>query len=397
MTLSRTTWNRQISILAMGLLGLCLAGAMFVAVAGQGLGAPDAPDGTVIPGQTITGTVTWDLSGSPYQVNGTVWIASGAALTVTPGVEVRFAPGTGILVLLDGRLVADGTATQPITFTGSTKTPGFWSGIRFSGDVTTPNRDSILRYATVEYGGGSQGNIYMEWAYPTISHCTIRYSSKYGIYGRVITGPKVYDTTLADNADYAIYIHEADYKPEFGNLTATGNGPSNDRNAIMFGAGTLRGDHLWPNAGLPYVLERGVIVAADGTLTIEPGVEVRVASPYTFMVRGRLLALGTAQQPITFTGTGATPGSWSGIRFEGFQDALSVGSRLDYVTVEYGGYGGGGAANVSANWAQVAITHSIIRLSAKDGVYADGGADMVLDRVEPDRRQRRHHHQLRRL
>jgi len=48
-------------------------------------------------------------------------------------------------------------------------------------------------------------------------------------------------------------------------------------------------------------------------------------------VDGALKALGTATQPITFTGTSLTPGWWSGIYFR-----YGAGA-LDYVTIEYGG------------------------------------------------------------
>ena len=173
--------------------------------------------------------------------------------------------------------------------------------------------------------------------------------------------------------DYAIYIHEADYNPEFDHLTATNNGPGDDKNVIAFGGGH-HSDALWSNAGLPYIVLGGVSVDAGSALTVEPGVEVRFDQYRGLDIRGRLVAVGTAQQPITFTGTSAIKGWWDGIRVEGYEDAPSVGSRLDYVTVEYGGYG---YADIYTFWGQVTISHSIIRLSSQDGVFAQLGGDAV--------------------
>jgi len=83
-------------------------------------------------------------------------------------------------------------------------------------------------------------------------------------------------------------------------------------------------------------------------------------------VYGRLLALGTAQQPILFTGTTANKGWWSGIRFQAYSysDAPSTGSRLDYVTVEYRG---NSYDDISASWSQVSISPCTSQATASSG------------------------------
>ena len=324
---------------------------------------------------TIYGNVEWPYLGAgiPYVISeGDTNVGSGGVLTIDPGVEFQFA-GRSLIVEEDGQLIADGTPQQPITFTGVTQTPGSWDGIRISGSDSTPNLNSRLRYVTIEYGGASGGNIFMEWANPLISNCTFNNSSQYGIYGRVASGPRISYTTITNNADYAIYIADAGYKPDFSYLTATGNGANDDKNAIAFGVGILHGDNLWTNAGLPYHMLNQITVAADGQLSIEPGVEIYFAGTYALYVNGRILASGTAEQPIKFTRLEAA-GWWGGIRIEGYEDAPSVGSRLDYVTVEYGGYD---FANIYTNHGQVAIYHSLIQQSEKDGLYVANGGDLV--------------------
>jgi hypothetical protein len=54
-------------------------------------------------------------------------VASGAPLTIEPGVEVYFEKDFGLTVL--GRLLALGPAEHAIRFTGTQDRPSWWSGI----------------------------------------------------------------------------------------------------------------------------------------------------------------------------------------------------------------------------------------------------------------------------
>src|SRR5713101_3864986 len=79
---------------------------------------------TFVPtGTIITTNTTWDLAGSPFVIDDCgVTVASGATLTIAPGVVVKpqragpciFSVG-GLAV--SGGLVANGTSAQPIVFT----------------------------------------------------------------------------------------------------------------------------------------------------------------------------------------------------------------------------------------------------------------------------------------
>src|SRR5262245_7039759 len=74
---------------------------------------------------------------------------------------------------------------------------------------------------------------------------------------------------------------------------------------------------IWTLAGSPYSLTVGVTVLPGVTLTIEPGVEVQASQSAELRVNGRLLAIGTASQPITFTSTSGQAGAWYGISMNG--------------------------------------------------------------------------------
>ena len=57
----------------------------------------------------------------------------------------------------------------------------------------------------------------------------------------------------------------------------------------------------WTLSGSPYILQGGGRLFISGTLTIEPGVVVKVYPTIGLYIQGSLNARGTAEQPIIFT------------------------------------------------------------------------------------------------
>lgn len=88
--------------------------------------------------------------------------------------------------------------------------------------------------------------------------------------------------------------------------------------------GTIRGCPTWTVAGSPHVVQGKVTVQSGGSLTIEPGVEVRFASNYNISIggtsagsAGALTAIGTPGSPITFRTDGTSAvGTWQYLRFQ---------------------------------------------------------------------------------
>ncbi|HEX8310349.1 MAG TPA: choice-of-anchor D domain-containing protein, partial [Chthoniobacteraceae bacterium] len=81
----------------------------------KGYGAPSSGRG--VEG-ILVGDTTWTLAQSPIYVLGNVQVPAGVALTIEPGVEVRFTGAYEILV--QGRVSALGTSTLPIRFNSVT-------------------------------------------------------------------------------------------------------------------------------------------------------------------------------------------------------------------------------------------------------------------------------------
>jgi N-acetylneuraminic acid mutarotase len=96
-------------------------------------------------------------------------------------------------------------------------------------------------------------------------------------------------------------------------------------------AGNVGG--LWTFAHSPYYVDGEVTVANGETLTIEPGVDVIFTGHYRFNVQGRLLAIGSEQDTITFTAADSGVG-WSGIRLT--SPSTNDTTKIVYCRLQYG-------------------------------------------------------------
>lgn len=142
--------------------------------------------------------------------------------------------------------------------------------------------------------------------------------------------------------------------------------------------GPITTDTVWGPGGSPYIVIADIIVSGtDGadqvtTLTIEPGTVVKFHSNRGLRIGdgtipGRLIAQGTADARITFTGLDTQPGSWKGIVFD---PGAGGGSMLDYVTVQYGGRNSG--ADIQINNASPTVSNSDILWSDYSGILCSG-------------------------
>ena len=92
---------------------------------------------------------TWDVAGSPYLIHAEINIPTNQSLTIQPGVEIIFQGCYRFIV--NGRLLAQGTATDSIFFTAANQYTG-WKGIRFINTTYNGQPGSVLNYCHFEHG-----------------------------------------------------------------------------------------------------------------------------------------------------------------------------------------------------------------------------------------------------
>jgi RHS repeat-associated protein len=329
-----------------------------------------------INGGTITGSSSWP-AGVAYQTTGNIIVAEGSTLTLEPGVEVRFGSQLGMLVY--GQLDALGTAADAIMFTGLEPTPGYWGAIfiQESGSAnfewchiayggyyvprSTPwmasnairksgSGDLTLTHCRVTESSGRALNIVFHDGQVSLTHTELLRNAGEGLSVLDSTGAvSLLDSVIADNAMSGLYVR-------FSTVSATRNtfqqnagygilqevdatvlltdnlfvdNASGDRG---INGGTIAGSTLW-QAGVPYEITGNILIPEGANLTVEPGVEVRFGAQLGMLVYGHLEAVGTAADPITFTGLEPTPGYWGAIF------ALESGSaNLEWCHISFGGY-----------------------------------------------------------
>lgn len=134
----------------------------------------------------ISGTYTEDLTLDPnntYTLNGSLIMTAGTTLTIPAGMTINaLAAGSDVYIAISqgAKIIANGTASQPIVFTSNANSPaaGDWGGLivlgkapinsvsgsatstseianlPYGGTVSNDNSGS-LRYVRIEYSGGS--------------------------------------------------------------------------------------------------------------------------------------------------------------------------------------------------------------------------------------------------
>jgi parallel beta-helix repeat protein len=146
-------------------------------------------------------------------------------------------------------------------------------------------------------------------------------------------------------------------------------------------AGDVSG--TWTLANSPYHI-LGQITVPDGeTLTIEPGVEVVFMGHHKFNVQGRLLAVGTQQDPILFTAENKTAG-WHGIRFIN-TPATNDTSKIIHCSLKYGkantgsGYDRSGGAIFIRGFDKVFVSDCLFEYNMTSGdVGSTGGPGVCI-------------------
>jgi len=345
--------------------------------------------------------ITLTYLGSPYIISSTISVLLGKTLNIEPGVALKFvasnSPGDGSSLQISGVLKAIGQETKPITFTRFEQSSGInWPGIYFS----STSQNSILDWVIIEKARSwdtdhfvikadqssislqnlTVANNFNRWGIILNNSSSTIDSSSFSGFNDSSQGtdptaiyvkqgnPAIKNSIFKENT-YGIRIEQGaspviegnDFRENGKPIYASSSYPSltgnqfldNDVNGILI-TGNLSQNTIW-KAGITYIINDQLTVAAGKTLTIEPGIIIKFkynADPYArgkFIVSGQVFAQGTSSQPIVFTSSRdvaadfsqdtlgaqgpAYSGDWSYIQI----NSSSQGSVFDNIIVRYGG------------------------------------------------------------
>ncbi len=115
---------------------------------------------------TLSGIISKDLliKKGNYTLKGIVKITGNATLTIEAGANftVDTSTNSSLVVLQDGKINAVGTASEPIVFTTTTKTPGDWGGITLYGNAPIKaingTTTALSEDGNAVYYGGNDAN-----------------------------------------------------------------------------------------------------------------------------------------------------------------------------------------------------------------------------------------------
>jgi hypothetical protein len=285
-------------------------------------------------------------------------------LQIDPGTLVRMAGAATFTV--KGTLMARGTVAAPIVFTSDEDdpAPGDWKAIDFVGTGTDR---SVLDHVWVYYGSRGAGDGMLsaiDGAAPAIGNSVFEQAKGIAIWADDHSRPRISDCSFAFGGAVAISVAADGMRF----ISGTSVGPN--QQGIEVRDTPMRHDATWRFQYAPLIVDGG-LVSANVTLTIEPGVVLRMARGATFHVEGALRALGSADAPITITSNSARPaaGDWQNILMDG---ANAGKSTLSYVHVSFGGAGSGGDGMLSiVRGANPAIEASVFVQAQGDGIWAD--------------------------
>jgi|GEM_PF-3566074 len=332
----------------------------------------------------ISTTTTWNAN-EVYELSGAITVDSSSTLTILEGAKIKFDNDAALVINGGSVLAVNGTASNPVYFTsvlddavggdtngdGTSTSPsaGNWSHIKISSGAS-----STIDHAIIRYGGQtgccseSFSDVYAFGGTINISNSTIASSTEYGILAGNAT-LAVSSSTLSNNGYYGIYqsgsgtitlnnntftnnVDEPVYVDSGDGITASGNTASGSlENGFLFN-GSLGASETW-QPDLPYIIQNtsGLTIPSGVTLTIQPGVIVKLQGNAPLINNGVLNASGNASSSVCFTSLyddtvggdtnndgSSTDPTTSFLHWQYIKTNSGASTTLSYANIKYGSY-----------------------------------------------------------
>jgi hypothetical protein len=334
-------------------------------------------------GGVVVADLTLTPACSPYTISDYIEINDGAVLTVEPGVTLAFEGGVGLDVGASsvGKLVAVGTAQNPIIFTSSSNPPlpGDWRAIHLWDGTMAGTK---IAYAKLDYcgadrngcivGDGVQANLV------TLDHLTI------GHVGPDSDGILQYDTNSNFIITNSIFndIAPGQYAISVQAPSFAGIGTTNTFNSgamIEVAGGTISTTTSWADPGTSIAVTTDTLFVEgpdNPVLTLGPGLTLAFDTlgefDVGFAMPGKLVVAGTPANRVVITSLAATPGQGDWIGVEVWENGSA---QVSYADISYAGSDGTNGGDLilrSANsTSKLSVDHSSFTYSQGEGIYLD--------------------------
>lgn len=272
------------------------------------------------------GAISGTLPAGVYVATSTLIVPVGQTLNLQPGVVLKLADNTSMIVL--GTLLSSGTVENPIYITSlADDSVGGDSG----NDGPTTGMPGSWQFLSFFQSTGSA----LAWT-------TVRFSQYINLSA---SSPQFTNVTISSMALSAM-LADLVSSPTGSNNRAFGS----PWNAIDHAPGILTSQVAWNDIGIPHLLRtQRIRVNAGGRLTFNPGTVMKFGNAALAAVDGGEIVLaGTLNQPVVLTsiqddlfegdteGNGQLPlipGLWGGVQFI----RAGPASRVDRAVFRYGG------------------------------------------------------------
>ena len=333
-------------------------------------------------GGVVAADLTLTQACSPYTISDYIEINDGAVLTIDPGVTLAFEGGVGLDVGASsvGKLVAVGTAQNPIIFTSSSNPPlpGDWRAIHLWDGTMAGTQ---IAYAKLDYcgadrngcivGDGVQANLV------TLDHLTIGHVGpdsngilEYDTYSNFIITNSIFSDIASDR--YAISVQA----PSLAGIGTT--------NTFIGGAmievsgGTISATTSWADPGTTIAVTDNLFVEGPDSpvLTLGPGMTFAFDTSLEFAVGfafpGKLVVAGTSANRVVITSLAAKPGQGDWVGVTVWENGSA---QVSYADISYAGSdstAGGDLILRSGNsTSHLSADHSSFTYSQGYGIYLD--------------------------
>jgi len=247
-----------------------------------------------------------------YRLDSLVTVTSD--LSIDPGVGIRVYANGGFTID-GGRIIADGTAENPIVMDGSSHTPGHWWGVRIveGGDslfdhfhITDAGRQCVSRFCPSAALSSRNANI-------SITNSSFSNSSVNGVdFDDGVIKAFSNNRFFSNGWAGIVIIPEATPALDPDSDYSGGAYPNGiPMPYITAGGHSQSQTYRWRKLSTPYYIG-DELIHEQGQWLIDPGVEIvmnnmaRISLSYGAYIEAR----GTAQEPITISGKVERPGYW---------------------------------------------------------------------------------------